>query len=156
MTTTPPEADIIDLDLLAYQDQFTYRVVDPRTGKPTTWAITFAGPGHPQTLATEESELRKLLSEQEAQQEEQLAAVKAKQPVPKFHRTVAEERSRRAAWVAARILSSTPARLNGEEIRLNPNNAAEILARPELEWLLNQCNAALGNRENFLRPSART
>jgi hypothetical protein len=153
---TIPEAEIFNLDALAYGDTFRYVVLHPITGKPTTWAITFAGPGHPQTLAAEERELREMLDEQERQQEEGIAAVKANKKAPTFRRTVADERARRAAYIAARILCSTPAIINGEEITLTSDNASGILARPELEWLYNQCNNALGNKVNFLSASALT
>ena len=53
-----------NLGLLDALDTADLEVCHPATGQPTGWVITFAGPGHPQTVAFNERQLRKRMREE--------------------------------------------------------------------------------------------
>jgi hypothetical protein len=143
-----------DLDAVRYGDEFKYPVKHPVTGEETTWIITLAGPGHPQTLDALEEQFREEQEEEEKRQQESIEAVKAGQPVPRKRATIAELKRTNAKRLAARIVSSTPVRINGQDLVLNKDTAVDILADAGYEWLFNQISLALGVKANFIVSSA--
>ena len=145
-----------DLDSVAFRDEFDYEVLHPKSGKPTGWKITFAGPGNAQTAAAEEAQLRATIAEQEAYQKEASAALKAGKEVPtKPALTVAEFRKKKAVQFSAQVIRSTPVSLNGETVSLTADNALAVFSSPKFyDWLIPQIDAAIGDKANFIAPSA--
>lgn len=156
MSKKTDTAVAFDFDALTYADTFRHFVKHPVTGETTSWWIDLAGPGHAQTLAAEERELRAAQDEMERTQQEQIEAVKAGKPIPKARKTRAEVREANAQFLAARIVASSPAVINGERIELTAENAAAVLSNPNAGWLVEQINEALGTKGNFIKSSAAT
>lgn len=144
----------MNLDALKFSRTAIHNVRHPLTGVDTGWIITLAGPGHPQVLEFEEAEFRRGQDEQETRSREDQAAIDAGREPPLRRQTRAEVRRRRAEKVAAHIITSTPATLNGQDTTLTRDNAATILADPDLDWLLNQLTSTIQGRAVFISGSA--
>lgn len=150
MTSPATTPAVFDLDALKYAETIDHNVRHPVTGAETGWIITFTGPAHPQTLAADEAEFRKSQEELERRQEEAAEAVKAGKPAPKIRTTTQELREQTIRRVASRVLGSTVVRLGGKEIALTPENAAQVLADPAIDWLPTDLDAMLKRRSSFL------
>ena len=139
-----------DLDTLAYRHSFDHTVLHPATGEPIGLTVTFAGPGHPQAMAADEAERIALLQRREQRQQEAETAARQGRTLPAERETVAESRSRNARWVAARILTSTPVTVAGNDLVLTPETAAPLLEDPRFGWLADSLVVALSSKASFM------
>jgi hypothetical protein len=101
-TTAAVEA--VDLSAAIPKDTGTLYIVVPGTNKRTGWAINFAGPGHPKTMAQTEEFSRAALDKAERIEMAQVNNRKWKGD----GKQVADQRRENVAWVMGRALSWTP------------------------------------------------
>ncbi len=152
----PQFEEISDLADLSYSDALEYRVRHPVTGNDTTWVWTIAGPAHPVTLDLDEATTRRNREEESKHQQAAIAAIKANKAPPKNEKTLAENRERNAAYIAGRVLSFTPVKLDGTMIEFSLEAAKKLLADPSKEWLFNQIAGAVNAKEGFIKSFAPT
>lgn len=139
-------------DISTFQDADTAEMVvnHPRTGEPTTWKITFAGPGHPATVALADRIARKNAKDA---REKEMARVNGRkwrgEDVP-----VEQRRRENAEHFAARMISWTPVRINGEDYPFTPENAVKLLLDPNYGRLFTQIVEFLADEDAFSKSSA--
>ncbi|WP_100962632.1 branched-chain amino acid ABC transporter [Bosea sp. FBZP-16] len=143
------------IDLSAFQpaDIGVLAILQPGTGRPTGWEITFAGPSHDKTLAWANASARDELRRQ-AQLEAQLRNGRKVKP---DDIDVDQVRRENVARVVARIVDWTPVKLdpNGPTIVFNEAAATELLLDPRLSWVYLQALEFLNDERSFTRASAK-
>lgn len=149
--------DIGDLSDLSYADTLEYRIINPASGKPTTWVWTLAGPAHSVTLALEEKIMRQEQEEEAKHIQARIAAAKANKPEPKRpNSTPAENRAKNAENLAGRVLGFTPVKLDGVMYEYSHENAVKLLADPSKDWIWTQIFNAATSKLGFMRSFAET
>jgi hypothetical protein len=143
----------VSFDLSAFQasDQAEMVVRHPVTNEPTTWKITFAGPGHPKTRELADRLARQSLREEQEQARARVNGRKWKGE----ERSPNEARDANFRAVADRIIQWSPVRLNGEDVPFNTDNAMRLLSDPAMGTLFAQCLEFLGAEASFLQDSAK-
>ena len=119
----------------------------PVTGEPTSWVITFAGPGHPQQIELTERLSRKFERERRAKE----------QAVTNGKKWKAEELSpdeRRAENVG--IIVDQIVGWRGSSVPFSKKTATEMLLNPKFALLLKQVNEFLESEKAFIKASATT
>jgi hypothetical protein len=141
----PIEIDISDIDA-ADEAEMTVTV----NGKLTTWIWTFAGPGHPKTIA-----LSNRLSRDRLQREREIerARTNGKQWKPEVE-TPDEIRAKNVSTVVERLLRWSPAKLDGEILPFSPEAATKLLSDPRKISLLLQALEFLGDDKAFTKRAA--
>lgn len=131
--------------------------VFPGTNKRTGWNITFAGPGHPKTIAFNNDAERKRLHKAAMIERAQVNGRKWKGDEDKQ-----PDESRRESvesWVA-RIVSWTPVDFGGGPVEFNegdataPTRAVELLMQPKLGAYLLQMVEFMLDEKSFMTDSA--
>lgn len=134
------------------QETADLNVLDPKTDEPTGWLITFAGPGHPQTVTQEDRQIRERLDEENAQRQ----ALANGTPWKPSQRSRQEREARNVAFVVDRIVSWTSVDLDGEEdVKFSAETATRILDDPQMAWLYGQCSRFLLAEKSFIAASAK-
>lgn len=143
-----------DFDLSVFQtsDEAEMVVRHPVTGEPTTWTITFAGPGHPKTREQTDRLARQALRDSQEQERARVNGRKWKGE----EKSPDDVRSANVDFVADRIIGWSPIRLNGEEVVFSPESAKRLLGDPKMGGLYQQCLDFLGNESSFLPRSAKS
>jgi hypothetical protein len=72
-------------------------------------------------------------------------------PGQPFAYTAEEQEADRIKLAAACTLAWTGVVMNGEELPCTPDNVMALYSNPGFSWLLDQVNAFMGDRANFLR-----
>ncbi len=121
--------DAFDIDDLKSTETDELAIVHPRTGAPTTWIWTLAGPGHP---ATVEMNNRNNREAQATQRKRELAASNGKAWIPP-ERSADETREETARSFAGRVLGWTPARINGADYPFSAENVVKLLLDPNYD-----------------------
>lgn len=152
----------VDLSAAIPKDTGILHVVIPGTNKRTGWQVTFAGPGHPKTVAQNEELSRANLDKQERIEMAQVNNRKWKGE----GKQVSDLRRENVQWVLGRILSWTPITIKqfaAEPIELpetaspeQVKRAAELLAQPYMTPYFLQMTEYLGDQASFIEASART
>ncbi|WP_422366413.1 hypothetical protein [Pelagibius sp.] len=114
-------------------------------GKPTGWTWTFAGPGHPQTIALGDKMAKERLAEERLQEQARVNGRKWKAPVE----TVDDARSRNVGLVVGRLLGWSPVKMNGEDYPFSPANAKTLLMDHRKGQLLLQALEFIGDENSF-------
>ncbi len=152
----------VDLSAAIPSNEGTLFVVVPGSNKRTGWQIRFAGPGHPKTVAQNESFSRISLDKAERIEMAQVNGRKwksdGKQP--------ADMRRENVEWVVGRILSWTPVSINQfsadpVEFPENPtaaqlDRARDLLAQPYMVPYFVQMTDYLGDQASFIEASAKS
>lgn len=149
------KAAVVAVNLSAFHpaDTAVLDILAPGSARPIGWAITFAGPGHPKTVAWNEEKAREDL--QKSRQIE-MAQVNGRKYKPD-DKSVADLRHDNVRWIAARILDWTPVALEAGAAPINFSEAAamELLAAPKLGWVYGQCLEFLASEQSFTPASAK-
>lgn len=121
-------------------------------GEPSGWVWTFAGPGHPSTVAADERMAKRRLAIQEEQEKARVNGRKWKGTGD----TVEDERDRNIDYIVARLLRwSDGMTVNGEPFPCTPENARKVLLNPGL-GVYEQVNTFLLDERSFTPRSPKT
>lgn len=152
MTTqdAAPAADFDVSDLDAGDEAILY--IKDSSGKQTSWAWTFYGPGHPKTVALATRVSRKFLQEERDKMQAQVNGKKWKAE----ERSLDDVRNENVANILERLKDFTPVKLNGEVITYSPEAARKLLLDPRKGALFSQVAEFLREEENFMKPSAKS
>lgn len=149
----PGAAAPVVLSAFAFKDTATLDILAPGGSKSIGWRITFAGPGHPKTIAFNEAKNREILHRNRQIEAAQINGRKYKPE----EQTVEEARRENVRWVAARIVEWTPVALSPDKPPLAFSEAAaiEIFINPDLGWIYAQCLDFLAADQSFTQTSAK-
>jgi hypothetical protein len=152
----------IDLSDAIPRDTGVLQIVIPGSNKRAGWEVTFAGPGHPKTVAQNENLSRAALDKQEriefAQVNQRKWKTDGRQPD--------DVRRENVSWVMGRILSWTPVtikqfspdavELPAEATPQQIARASDLLSKPYMLPYFLQMTEYLGDQASFIAASART
>jgi len=141
---------IFDISAFDTQDVSEMTVMDPVSGKPTTWKISFAGPGHEVTIAQSNEIARKSLADAKMKEQARVNGKKWKGE----DKTPEEARQENADYFTARMLAWTPVKINGADYPFSRENAAKLLLDPRKGGLYNQILEFLRDDDAFMKRSA--
>ncbi len=141
--------DLADLDAL---DTAELEIRHPATGEPIGWRITFAGPGHPQTIAFNN---RVHVRRQREALEKERAQINGRKWKGE-EKSLDAIRAENLAWVVDRIVDWTPLKVNGKDVPFSCESAMRVFGDPRKEKLLLQCIEFLADEQTFFRRSATT
>jgi hypothetical protein len=114
-------------------------------GQPSGWIWTFAGPGHPKTVAADEQQTKRALAIAEEQEKARVNGRKWKGSGD----TVDDVRDRNIAYIIARLLRwSDGMTVDGQPFQCTPENARAILLNPGL-GVYEQVNSYLTDEKSF-------
>lgn len=119
-------------------------------GKLTGWTITFAGPGHEKTIAQANRIAKERLRDD---REKESALVNGRKWKPRDE-TVDEFRARNIRFVAERMTTWTPVKMDGKDFPFSTENAVALLSDPKKTQILQQALEFLGDEQSFSRRSA--
>lgn len=130
-----------------YNDTGVLEVRHPITKALTGWKVTFAGPGHPKTIAENDKELDKFLQSSKAQEQARVNYKKWKGE----DRSVAEARYEYARSIVARIVDWTPVDFEDGKgaIAFTEKAAIDILLDPQRAWIAPQFKDYLDDEKAF-------
>lgn len=154
MTTKEPGAGApVVLSAFAFKDTAILDVMAPDGSGPLGWRITFAGPGHPKTVAFNEVKNREILHRN---RQIEMAQINGRKYKPE-EQTVDEARRENVRWVAARIVNWTPVALSPDKPPLEFSEAAavDVFINPDLGWIYAQCLEFLAADQSFTQTSAK-
>lgn len=141
----------LDIDLSDIDAADESEMVVVLNGKPTTWVWTFAGPGHPKTIAQGNRIARESLHD--AKEKEQARVNnrkwKATEEAPD------DIRKKNVAYVVERLLGWTPIKLAGEPLAFSPDAATKLLLDPRKVTLLTQALDFINEDKSFIKRSAK-
>lgn len=120
-------------------------------GVPSGWKWTFAGPGHPQTIA-QTNRLAKERLRKDAEIDR--ARNNGKQWKPDVE-DPAEVRARNVAFVVERLTGWSPVRIGGEIVSFSAETATAFLSDPRKGATLAQAIEFLADGQSFTRRSAK-
>lgn len=114
-------------------------------GQPSGWIWTFAGPGHPKTVAADERQTKRALEIAEEQEKTRVNGRKWKGSGD----TVEAVRDRNIAYIVERLLRwSDGMTVDGKPFPCTPDNARSILLNPGL-GVYEQVNTYLTDEKAF-------
>lgn len=126
---------VFDLGSVTPVDTLEVAVPNPRTGKPTTWVWTIAGPAHPATIAAQEASHAAQVARLASQRQKVKSAVDAGHPVPTFPETLEQIRDDSVSVLAPRVLGWTPVALNGATLDYSPTAVSDLLRDQRYTWV---------------------
>lgn len=141
----------LDISVFDSEDEADMVVMHPATGEPTTWIITFAGPGHPQAVAHAEKMSRERLREEREKEQARVNGRKWKA----VDETLEESRQKNLSWIASRMLRWTPVKINGIDYPFSAENAIKLLSDPRKGTLFQQCLDFVTADTSFIKGSAK-
>jgi hypothetical protein len=144
--------EAFDIGELKSTDTAEVAINHPVTGSPTTWVWTLAGPGHQKSIEASNIAARDAIRLQRAR--EQAVANRRKWVEPE--RTPEEMRLENAKSFAMRVLSWTPARINGEDYPFSQENVVSLLMNPSYGKVYIQLLEYFTSDESFTARSAMT
>lgn len=137
-------------------DSAVLHIVLPGTNKRTGWDVTFAGPGHPKTIALNNETSRKQLHRQEQIERAQVNGRKWKGD----DKTPDEQRREFVEGLVARVISWTPVNFGDGPVEFNegdataPKRAVDLLLKPKLGAYVAQFVDFLIDERTFMKDSA--
>lgn len=145
-------ADGDDFDISSFKTLATADMVvnHPITGVPTKWVITFAGPGHAQTIALADLQARRSLVEERKRVSAQVNGRKYKPDDV----SPDEKRDEIVHDVVERIVTWTPVKLDGEVTEFSKPRAVALLRDPAYGKLFEQIIEFLAAERSFMPRSA--
>jgi hypothetical protein len=109
-------------------------------GKATSWVWTFAGPGHPQTVAMANRQAREAIDRERSYIDPE--------------DTLEQRRLRNVNMIADRLLGWSPVKLDGEVLSFSPDAARKLLLDPRKGQIFLQALQFLGHERSFTKGSA--
>jgi hypothetical protein len=148
LNTKPAVANLAD-DLP--MDTAVLHVVKPGTNKRTGWEVTFAGPGHPKTIALNNETSRKQLEETKRikQQQANGRRVKIDDEQPE------ENRREFVETIVARIVTWTPVDFGEGAVDFSEKAAVDLLLDPKKGAYFAQFVDFLIDDRAFMKGSAK-
>ena len=149
--TTPPAAPaLFDLGSITAADTVPLTMRHPITRQATTWVLTLAGPGHPETLAVRNEATRERLEEERAKEVARANGRRWDGPEIDPDR----DRAVGIARAARRIVGWSPVTINGVPFPYSRENAQALLTHPDHQWAADQIFNAFADDAAFFRVSA--
>ncbi len=139
-----------DIAALAATDEGFLPILDGK-GKPTGWIWTFAGPGHPTTVALDRESNARFLQREQAKERVRVNGKKWAGDTE----TVEEVRDRNIAYIVGRLLRWSDIQMEGAPFPCTPENARRILVDPRYGLVLEQANDFLRDEKDFTKGSAK-
>lgn len=140
-----------DLSALAAADEADLPILNGE-GRPTGWVWTFAGPGHPATVAIDNEQNQRYVAREQAKERSQVNGRKWKGG----DETPEELRERSIAYIVARLLRWSEIAMDGEPLPCTPDNARKVLADRRFGLVYDQANAFLIEERSFTKRSAKS
>ncbi len=120
-------------------------------GQPSGWIWTFAGPGHPATIAADERNAKRTLAIQEEQEKARVNGRKWKGNGD----TIEDARDRNIDYIVSRVVRWTGApTVGGDLLVYSPENVKKILLDPAL-GVYEQANNYLLDEKSFTPRSSK-
>lgn len=144
------ETKPFDIAALAAVDEADLHIVDAE-GRRTGWVWTFAGPGHPATVAIDNEQNARYVAREQQKERSQANGKKWKGA----DETPEELRERSMNYIVARLLRWSPIDLGGEPFAFSAENARKLLADRRYGLLYDQANTFLLEEKSFTKRSAK-
>lgn len=138
---------VFELDELDAADTAQMTVMR-RDGTPSTWVWTFAGPGHPKTIALSQKVSRDRLRKEQDQEQ---ARVNGRKWKPEDE-TPDQLMARNADFIVDRLLGWTPVKFGADPFEFTPENARKILLDPQKDIAM-QALEFLADQRSFTKRS---
>lgn len=142
-------AETYDIDELDAADTADMTVL-AKDGSLTAWVWTFAGPGHPVSIAQANRLARERLHEDNQKEAARVNGKKWKAP----DESVDQVRAKNINFVVERLVGWTGASRGGQVFAFSPENAREVLTDRRKSGLLTQALEYLGETSSFTQNSA--
>ena len=139
-----------DIAALAATDEGDLDILDGK-GNPTGWIWTFAGPGHPTTIALDRESNARFLQREQAKERVRTNGKTWKGD----SETVDEVRDRNVAYIVGRLLRWSDTQMEGKPFPCTPENARRILSDPRFGLVFTQANEFLRDEKDFTKGSAK-
>lgn len=154
MKTQDTTAVAVDLSAFQPADVDVLMVLQPGSGQPTGWAITFAGPSHDKTLAWANANAREELRKQSLLE----AQMRNGRKIKPEEADVEQVRRENVARVVARIVDWTPVRLDpaSPPLIFSEKAATELFLDPRFGWVYLQALEFLNDERSFTKASAKS
>lgn len=143
--TALPAFDIESLDAIDQAD-----MVVLSDGRPTSWIWTFAGPGHPKTVALANKVSRERLRKEQEQEQARVNGRKWKGD----EETPDQLKERNADFIVERLLGWSPVKFGGEPYPFTTENARKLLLDPRKGALAMQALEFLADQRSFTKRSS--
>jgi hypothetical protein len=137
-----------DLGALAYEDEADLEIVDAN-GRKTGWVWTFAGPGHPATIAIDNEQTARFVDRQNEIERTQVNGRKWKGG----GETADTLRERGINYIVARLLRWSDMTMDGAPFPCTPDNVRKLLADRRFGLVYDQANAFLIDEKSFTKRS---
>jgi len=137
-----------DIAALAAADEGDLHILDGN-GNETGWVWTFAGPGHPATVAIDREQAARFLSREQLKERAQVNGKKWKGT----DETPDELRERTVGYIVARLLRWSSIEMEGAEFPFSPDNARKILLDRRYGLVFDQANEFLREEKDFTKRS---
>lgn len=142
---------MFDISELEAEDTAEMAVVGAQ-GKVSTWIWTFAGPGHPRTIAQSNRIAREELHKKRLKEQARANAKKWKEPEQSPDEVLAEN----IEYVMERLLGWSETSFKGEAFPFNEDNARKLLADRKYGALLQQSVDFLLDDASFMKTLAKS
>lgn len=142
--------DVFDLNDLRLEDTGQMNVLHPKTGEPTNWVWTLAGPGHPASIEAQNEASKETL--RITRLREQAAVNRRRWVEPE--RDPEEIKRDNALAVARRVLGWTPIKINKEDYPFSRENTMRLLLDPAFGKIYLQVLEYFNADDSFTKRSA--
>lgn len=142
-----------DIATLVAADEADCEIVDA-DGKKTGWVWTFAGPGHPATIAIDNEMNAQRIARDAAKEKAQANGRKWKGDGETPEEAAERMREQSIGYIAARLLRWSEIEMAGVPYPHTKENARAILSNRAMGAVLDQANAFLIDERSFTRRSA--
>jgi len=139
-----------DIAALAAADEADCEIVDA-DGKKTGWVWTFAGPGHPATIAIDNEMNAYRLARDAAKEKAQANGRKWKGDGESPEETAERLREQSVNYIAARLLRWSDIEMAGAPYPCTKENARAILSNRAMGVVIDQANAFLIDERSFIK-----
>jgi hypothetical protein len=137
-----------DLSALASADEADLHILHA-DGRKTGWVWTFAGPGHPATIAIDNEQNARYVAREQAKERSQVNGRKWKGG----DETPEELRERSINYIVARLLRWSDTVIEGKPFPCTPENVRKILADRAFGLVYDQANGFLIDERSFTKRS---
>lgn len=132
-------ADTADMTVMAF-------------GQPTNWVWTFAGPGHPKTMAQSDRYARESMITEKLQDQARVNGRKWKA----VEESLEDRRAKNINHIVERLVGWSPVLMNGNDFPFSEANARAVLADRRKVDVYSQALEFLGDEKSFMRRSPKT
>jgi hypothetical protein len=145
------EGEVPEFDGAAFDAVDTSDMYVTIGGVPTKWHWTFAGPGHPKTVAQNDRLARDRLRDAREKEQSQTNGRKWKAP----EESPDEARARNIGWIVERLLGWSPVKIDGKVLEFSTEAATSWLSDPRKVETLAQALEFLTADNSFTKRSVK-